>query len=71
MITTVFVNTNLTKYRLEAVIATLVTFYTLVLIHQFGLNGVSSDELVAGFDARGSSLTILVALLIVLQVWYL
>jgi hypothetical protein len=43
----------------------------MVLVHQFGIDGISSNELVAGFDASGCALTLVVVLLIVLVIGFL
>jgi membrane-anchored glycerophosphoryl diester phosphodiesterase (GDPDase) len=71
MITTVFVNTNLLQHRLATVATTIILFYAMVLVHQFGIDGISSNELVAGFDASGCALTLVVVLLIVLVIGFL
>ena len=50
MITTMLINTNFQRMRLPVVATSLILFYTLALIHQYGFNGMNAISVDGGFE---------------------
>jgi hypothetical protein len=71
VITTIFINSIFEKHRLLIVAVQIVALHALILIHQFGFGGISSDINQTGFDAQGVAMLLLIVLLVTFLVIFL
>ena len=71
MITTMLINTNFQRMRLPVVATSLILFYTLALIHQYGFNGMNAISVDGGFDAAGVAFLIIIIILILMLLYFM